>query len=235
MKRLTAIVAVLALVGITAVVTAAESPFGETGFSRNTTIVEGPSPDGDCPGDLVCNWDGTVENGYCWQFGGSVPPDYGAFADCYPAAFICEGHFYFTQTGYYIGQTVDIYVWDVAAGLPGNVVCQSLGQSSGPVAFWPSCSEHKFVLNCNAPDHFLGYWGNWPGANCGWFICSDEDGFAACPVSKIAPGIGYPTGWGPLSLIPTFAASQSLGICEWIGQPVIATESTTWGQIKALY
>ena len=230
MKKLLVIIAVFALVGTAS---AADEPFGQTGFSNNTTIITAPGGDQDCPGQLVCNWDGTVENGYCWQFGGSVPPDYGAWADCYGAAYVCEVHIFFTQTGYYLGQSCDIYVWEDAGGLPGNVLCSVMGAFPGPIAFWPSCSEHKFVVNCDAPDHFSGFWGNWPGLQCGWFICADEDGFPGCPVTKFAPGIGYPTGWGPVNLVPIFQP-QSLGICEWQGSAT-PTETTTWGQIKALY
>jgi hypothetical protein len=236
MKKLMVLVAVFALVGATY---AAEEPSGSTGFSRNTTIIEAPTPDGDqdCP-ILKCNADGTFENGYCWQFGGAVLPDYGAWAECYENTLVCEGHFYFTQTGYYIGQTVDAYIWEDAGGNPGNVLCATLGANPGPIAFWPSCSAHKIPFDppCAPPgSHFVGFWGNWPDAQCGWFICSDEDGFAGCPRTKIAPGIGYPTGWNHPNVVPTFAGCQSLGICEWSGEGGTATQETTWGQIKALY
>jgi len=43
-----------------------------------------PGPDANpCGGTLVLNFDGSAENGYCWQYGGIVPPYYGAFAECY--------------------------------------------------------------------------------------------------------------------------------------------------------
>lgn len=234
MKKGIVFLMVVAIVGVS---TPASAGPNETGFSRNTTIVEGPSPDGDCPGELDCNWDGTIENGYSWGVGGVVPPDYGSFGDCYDNAFVCEGHFYFTQLGYYAGQTADIYIWADEGGLPGNVVCSSLGQGPGQIALWPSCSAHKFALNCDTGGaHFLGYWGDWPGMVEGWFICADEDGPMSCPVTKIAPGIGnYPSGWQPITVVPTFAGCKSLGICEWFGEPPVATESTTWGRIKALY
>lgn len=231
---------VIALFTLAAPASAAEEPFGGTGFSNNTTIIEAPTPD-DCPGDLVCNWNGTVENGYAWSFAGSVPPDYGAWAECYAAAFICEAHFYFTQTGYYTGQSCDVYVWDDTGigsdgnPAPGNVLCSIIGAQPGPIAFWPSCSAHKFVLNCDAPDHFIGFWGNWPGLPNGWYICNDEDGTPGdgCPLTKFAPGIGYPTGWGPANQVPIFVAT-ALGLCEWVGAPV-PVEASTWGKIKALY
>lgn len=219
----------------------AEEPFGNTGLSDNTTIIEDPGSDQDCPGELQCNWDGTIENGYCWRFAGVVPPDYGSWAECYDANFVCEGHFYFTQTGYYIGQTCDVYLWDATGigsdGLPapGNVLCVIVDASPGPIAFWPDCSVHKFVFNCDAPDHFVGFWGNWPGRSCGWFVCADEDGppGSGCPVTKFSFGIGYPTGWGPVNLIPIFQP-MALGLCEWVGPPT-STARTTWGKIKSLY
>lgn len=206
------------------------------GHNQNTTIIEAPTPDGDCD-NLSCNWDGSVENGYCWQFEGVASPDYGAWAECYGNYSICEAHFYFTQTGYYIGQTLDVYAWeyDSDSGCPGNVLCASMGLQPGPIAFWPECSAHKFPLNCDTGGlHYIGFWGNWPGLQCGWFICADEDGGElGCPVTKFAPGIGYPTGWGPPYLVGIFQV-RSLGICEWTPGPTLVQKST-WGRIKAMY
>ena len=242
MKKLAAIFAVLALVGATVVASAADNA-AQTGFSRNTTVIEGPSPDQDCGAAILAvQDDGSFENGYAWQAGGSVPPDYGAWAECYSNAFVCSIEYYFTQIGYQAGQTIDAYVWADAGGNPGTVLCVLTGVAVSPVAFWPSASIHSSgAINC-CPNgsHFVGFWGNWPGQTAGWFICSDEDGFGlGCPRMNVAPGIGYPTGWNHPLVVPTFSGCQDLFIHEWYltecdGEPT-ATETKTWGQIKTLY
>lgn len=235
MKRSLLCIAVSVSISLTVALSEAEEPFATLGFTRSTTIVEGPGPDEDCPGELVCNWDGTVENAYCWQFGGVVPPDYGAFAECYDHPYVCAAHFYFTGSGYYIGLTMDVYVWEGNdSDGPGAVICSLIGVLPGPIAFWPSCSMHTFDVNCETGgEHFVGFWGDWPGEPCGWFICADEDGFEGCSWTKIAPGIGYPTGWQHLDVVPLFSGTP--GICEWYLDEPTPARDTTWGRIKGLY
>jgi hypothetical protein len=237
MKNLAVVIAVLALA------TAAYAEPVELGFSLNTEIVEGPTPDQpSCDGGMeAMQDDGTFENGYAWQYGGVVPPDYGSWAECYDNVFVCDIKYGFTQTGSYVGGPMDAYVWDDAGGIPGNVLCSVIGLDPGAPAFWPSISFHIVTVNC-CPDglHYVGFWGNWPGVGSQWYIASDEDGFGnGCPLTKFAPGIGYPTGWGPVTLVPTFSGCQDLGIREYYldtcdGEPT-ATEEATWGSIKALY
>jgi hypothetical protein len=236
-STLSQLVLVLVLIGLTAALSLAEGPFGTLGFSGNTTIIEGPGPDEDCPGELDCHWDGSVENGFCWQYAGVVPPDYGAFAECYDNRFVCAAQFYFTRGGgyYYGSYTADVYVWNgnETEG-PGNVICSLTGVDPGPVAYWPECSTHVFDLNCQTGgDHFVGYWGNWPGEPCAWYLCADVDGFPGCGWTKIAPGIGYPTGWAPLDVVPLFIGT--VGLCEWYINEPTSSQETTWGRIKGLY
>jgi hypothetical protein len=215
-----------------------------TGYSDNTSII---TQDGDfCPGAvLVQNDDGTVENGYAWSFGGVVPPDFGAWAECYEADYVCGIQFGLTQTGYYMGQTMDVYVWedDGAAppdNMPGNTLCAVLDVAPGPIALWPDVSIHDVQICCETPGrHFVGFWGNWPMQQAAWFIACDENGPpAGCPSTNIAPGIGYPTGWNRVHVVPTFDDCKALLIREYAGEGDCAptpAESTTWGRIKALY
>ena len=49
----------------------------------------------------------------------------------------------------------------------------------------------------------------------------------------IAPGIGYPTGWGHPDLI--WPSTQSLGIAAYFCEPPSPVESPTWGAVKALF
>jgi hypothetical protein len=151
---------------------------------------------------------------------------------------------------------MDVYIWESAVGGnpppgpdPGNVLCMIPGVSPGPVAFWPSISQHNIQICCETNgEHFAGFWGDFQVGACGWFIASDEDGPAlGNPRTKIAPGIGYPTGWQHPNVVPTFAGCKALGIrvfrgpgeCELTsGTPdpdAPVARKTTWGTIKALY
>ena len=53
------------------------------------------------------------------------------------------------------------------------------------------------------------YWANFSNQMCGYFIAADTNGFGGCPMTNVAPGIGYPTGWNPVSVI--WGPTQSLG------------------------
>lgn len=240
MKKLAAIFAVFALVGATVAASAVDN-VAQTGYDRNTRVVDSPTPDQDCGAAILDQVDdGSFENGYAWQYGGAVAPDYGAWAECYSNAFVCSIEYYFTQIGYQAGQTMDCYVWEDAGGNPGNIIDALFGVAVNPIAFWPSASIHDSgpINSCPNGSHFVGWWGNWPDTRAGWFICADEDGFGiGCPRCNYAPTSGFGTGWGhPNSAFPN---CLDLFIHEWyltdcVGEPT-ATEATTWGQIKALY
>ena len=208
----------------------------ETGRGQGT--VGGADPSGGC-GTLLFNADGTYENGYAWQYGGVVPPDYGAFAEQYstPGLQACSVVLDLTQVGLQAGQTLDAYAWASAGGAPGAVLSVAVGADPGPIAFWPGISRHTIRLpatgNCEDLT-WTGYWGNWPGSISGWYVGADLDGFGGCPVTLIAPGIGYPTGWHNVSLI--WGPTQALGIgAEVIDCWPIPVRETGWGRIKALF
>jgi hypothetical protein len=195
---------------------------------------ENPCP----PSELLCNHDGSFENGYAWQYGGVVEPYYGAFAEGYAGTgSVCGMQFWFTAlSGQYLGQTFDAYVWDSDGLSPNNVLSVTVGLGISPPAIWPSISSHD-IDNTDtdvAGDFFVGYWGNWPGGYSGWFIAADLDGFGGLPRTNIAPGIGYPTGWQDPSIV--WGPTQAMGICAYLG-PECGTpvEETTWGAIQALY
>jgi hypothetical protein len=187
---------------------------------------------------VFCTHDNSLEGGVCWQYGGIAPPDYGAWAECYQGnEWISEVHFYFTQTGYYVGQTMDVYIWqDDGFGLPGDVAAAQFGVSPGPIGMWPEITVVVLDFPYHVPEwHWIGFWGEWFDQQCGWFLMADEDGFSGCPATKIAPGIGYPTGWQHTSVVPTFAMIQSLGICKCAMEGPTPTSQTTWGRIKSLH
>jgi hypothetical protein len=232
MKRLSTLLAVAALV-IGGAAMAAE--YSETGYLQGGGyLVLGD--DSQC-GTLLMNADGSYENGYCWQYGGVVPPDYGAFAECYFGEYkVCANIYDLTQVGNDIGQTMDCYVWNDAGGVPGGVCDLKAGVDPGPIAFWPTISRHVVTMNdyCCGPDFWVGYYGNWPGALCAWFVGADLDGFGGCPFTNTAPGIGFPTGWNNVSGIWGPTAAIGLG-CEVNPCGPNPTEETTWGQIKAIF
>lgn len=188
-------------------------------------------------GTLSFNADGTYENGYTWQYGGVVAPNYGAFAECYAGTgLVCSVVLDLTQIGNYSGQCADVYVWSDAGGSPGNVLCVRAGSSVPAIAYWPSVNRHTISLDycCIDGAFWAGYWGNWPGAAAGWFVGADLDGFGGCPYTNIAPGIGYPTGWNNVSI--AWGPTQAIGIgIELTDCDVTPTQKSTWGGIKALF
>jgi len=229
MKKLAILFALLGVVGAAQ---AAVLNHGSVGFGHGTTI---PSQDSNpCQGILYLNYDGTAENGFCWQYGGIVPPYYGAFAECYNyVGTVCGEQLLLTGIGYPCGPC-DLYAWDDGGGFPGGVVSMTPGVNPCPVATWPSISTHDFcIVPFVASGNFwIGYWLDASQAVCGYFIAADLDGFGGCPFTNIAPGIGYPTGWNNTSVV--WGPTQAIGIGAWVGDTVPINE-TTWGQVKNLY
>jgi hypothetical protein len=233
MKKFATLLAVLALVGV-----AGADSFMTLGYSEDT-VIEGDMGD-QCVGIPVYNHDMSFENGYCWQINGCQPPYYGAYAEGYDLGEVnveC-GLFYLTQIGYYTGQTLDAYVWDGGVyGPPSGVRCVVPGYTGMTIGYWPTCTLNEFELGCCVDTDFaVGYWGDWAAGGdqiCGWYVCSDENGFGGNPWTCIAPGIGYPTGWNPVTV--TFPDCVSLGLGLTITDDPSPAESQTWGSIKALF
>jgi hypothetical protein len=209
-------------------------PAGTIGAGHGLIL---PSPDSNpCPpATLALSFDGSAENGYCWQYGGIVPPYYGCFAECCDvgANTICGIQLLLTGVGYPC-RPCDLYVWADAGGVPGGVLGMTAGVNPCPVATWPSISTHDFALGSAGGGGltWFGYWGDFSAQPCGYFVAADTNGFGGCPYTNIAPGIGYPTGWNNVSVV--WGPTQAIGIGCWIGGPV-PTRDTTWGQIKNLY
>jgi hypothetical protein len=230
MKKLAILFALLGVVGAA---NAAVLTHGSVGHGHGVQV---PGADTNC-GTLMLNYDGSAENGYCWQYGGIVPPYYGAFAECYSANSQVSGiELLLTGVGYPCAPS-DLYVWGDAAGMPGTVLQIVNAVNPCPVATWPNISTHDFcftgpVVNGN---FWVGYWGgNFGSAPCGYFIAADQNGFGGCPMTNIAPGIGYPTGWNNASIV--WGATQALGIGAWVGTPPPnPVKDATWGSIKHLY
>ena len=198
-----------------------------------------PIPGGDSdpcpPSTLNLNYDGSAENGYCWQYGGIVPPYYGAFAECYALeySYVCGIQLHLTGIGYPCAPFT-AYVWEDAGGVPGNVLATVAGLNPCPVATWPSISTHDINVGSVFVNgaFWIGYWANWSAQPCGYFVAADTNGFGGCPFTNIAPGIGYPTGWNNVSAV--WGPTQAIGIGSWGPgiPPPNPTVETSWGRIK---
>lgn len=233
------------------------------GFRRDTEIVEAPQPDAFCPAtNLRRNDDNSFENGYLWDFYGVWPPDYGSWAECFDADFVCAVQFFFTQLGTHTDETMDVYVWESdAVGNPapgpdpGNVIVMIPDVFPGEIAVWPEISAHNVQVCAPAGgEHFVGFWGDWPGNPVDiWFIAADEDGPGGCPRTKVSnqldPKYWPEPGWHHPNVVAPFEDCKALGIREYAGPGECATSSvpdddmdgaaarkpSTWGAIKALY
>ncbi|MBU1700113.1 MAG: hypothetical protein KJ970_07800 [Candidatus Eisenbacteria bacterium] len=246
MKRLLSFMAALSLCsGLASTrVSAEDGNATSLGYHAGTQII--PRPEEICPGTtFLQNDDESFENGYCWRYGGCVPPNYGAWAECYDADYVCGIQLMLTQVGNFSGQSIDIYVWDYDADGnpppgpdPGNVLYMISGLIPDPPALWPEISQHNYqVCTFTNGPHFVGYWGNWPSGSCAFFTAADENGFGiGCPRTRVTAGSAYGTGWVPVNL--AFPNCLDLGIREYAGmgdcQPT-PNRSTNWGMIKALY
>jgi len=234
MKRLAVVLCVLHLL----VSPAAAFDSGAVGAGRGT-----PAPgtrDDPCPqSTLLLNYDGSAENGYCWHYHGTIPPYFGAFAECYPYdpvnAEVCGIQLHLTSLDYPC-LPLDAYVWQDEAGVPGQVLSMTPALDPCPVSQWPSVSTHDLALEpvLVSGSYWVGFWVDLSMQPCGWFVAADTDGPGGCPYTNIAPGIGYPSGWQSVSVV--WGPTQAVGIGAW-ARPAgeNATAATSWGHVKLLY
>ena len=201
-----------------------------------TTNIIGSGSD-ECAATLYINHDGSFENGCAWQYGGIVPPMYGAFGEGFDlgAGTVECAAMWLTQVGNFFGQPLDVYVWDGGvAAAPGAVLSMIAGQVPSNVPFWPTLGQNDFEVGQAVTGEFtVGYWADFSAAPCAWFIGIDADGFGGFPWTNIAPGIGYPTGWQNPSLV--WGTVQSLGFGAYFETGASPVEEATWGEIKALF
>ena len=214
------LIILLALLGLAVSAQAASPTHGSVGAGRGITLPhERSNP---CPGStFYLNYDGSAENGFCWQYGGIVPPYYGAFAECYHTdqrLSVCGIELMLTTIPNNPCRPCDLYVWDDNGGQPGNVLSVTTDANPCPVAFWPEVSTHDFAVNYTQVSgaFWVGYWGsNFGTGSCDYFIAADVDGPGGCPMTNIAPGIGYPTGWQNVSIV--WGPTAALGIGAFAG------------------
>lgn len=214
----------------------------------NTAFIQGqgvhaPGADVDpCPTSVLHqNHDGSTENAFTWQMGGVAAPDYGAFAEGYDGigGSVCGAQLLLTHWGSMTGSgTIDVYVWDYdhSTDNPGTVLSMTNDVAISGVGYWPSISTFDLDIvdaAATANGFFVGYWPqSFVGVLANFGCAMDEDGFGGVPRTNIAPGIGYPTGWGNPSVAGYIL--QAFGLGGWV-QDVVPVEETSWGAIKNLY
>jgi hypothetical protein len=212
------LVLIMGLVLLPAGVAAADlSTHGSVGPGHGVDVPGG----GGGPRDVLhIYYDGSAENGYCWQYGGIAPPYYGAFAECYHfSGWISGIELKLTGVGMPC-RPCDLYVWSDGGGVPGNVLSLTTNANPCPIATWPDVSTHDLPISATWVDDpfWVGYWADFTNQYCGYFVAADLDGPSGSPVTNVAPGIGYPTGWQSVDII-WGDETQNIGIGVWEGEP----------------
>ncbi len=185
------------------------------GISVKGTIPGDPPLEPGCGEVSNLNHDGSLETAFAWAYSGISSSEYGAFAEGFTGEFdICEVQLSLTQIGNQAGQTLDVFVWeDDHTGNPGSLIAHLSDIDPGPVAQWPEISRHNIPLVLSVEDDWwVGYRGNWPGAQAGWSLAVDDDGPGGNSRTNIGPGQGYPIGWNHPGVVPAWQYCQSLGI-----------------------
>ena len=192
---------------------------------------------------------GSVSDAVAWQYGGLVAPDWGAYAAQYTLIGNVTGlELFLTQDPAhqnYSSGLFDGYVYNDAGGQPGTVLWVQVGMSPGSApALWPSVSCYNFPLGPVTVSglFWIGCYPRWSGQPAEWFLAADKSS-PGIPMTNFAPGIGYPTGWGPPSLVPSWLAQRqgggnaitAFGIGVWGTENGTPVNSSSWGSIKSLY
>jgi len=153
-------------------------------------VLSGTGRSNPCGGTQHLNFDGSAESGDCWQYGGIVPPTYGAFAECYDyAGGTCGIALYLISIGNPTAPAT-IMVWSDANGVPGNVLAQAEVTPQN-VPIWPNVGEFDYPLSAMPSGSFwIGYWADFSQQGCGYYVAADLDGFGGCPMTNIAPLAG---------------------------------------------
>ncbi len=153
----------------------------------------------------LVNDDGTPEAAYSWQYGGlsSCAGYYGAFAEEYTGSSVCGIDLTLSAPAFLWSATCDLFVWADGFYGPGSVL-QIVHDAPVPgIPAAPNCEDYALTIPATAipsgPANFwVGYWPTFVGPAT-YYVAADEGtapskGF---PFFKVAPGIGYPTGWQP--------------------------------------
>lgn len=192
--------------------------------------------DPDC-GTVVMNSDGTYETAYTWSYGGLAEPYYGAFAECYDGpAQVCAFVGDLTDLGHMAPVRMDIYVWQDAGGVPGAVVATRSEIEFSFAGVWPAVARNVFQLEqpvCVGPKYWIGCCATPSAGDVFYWVAADLDGPGGCPMTNIAPGLGYPSGWQDPGIVWLPTAAMGVG-AQVVNCPPTPTQDTSWGRVKAL-
>ncbi len=174
------------------------------------------------------------ETGFAWQYLGIGKDLSGSFAVQYEAegrGQVCTVSLDVAQIGNQHGQRVDLYVWDSADGVPSAVLGVAADVDIGTTAIWPEAGRHRVGLEaCVDGEFWVGFQGRWVGEEAPYFVAADLDGPARPSMTKVAPGLGYPSGWQDVSVVWQ-AATLGIGL-ELRDCPVDPTVEASWGDLK---
>lgn len=136
---------------------------------------------------------------------------------------------------------VDLYLWDDSGGAPGPVVWMNLSAEVPDLGEWPSFVRVEFAvdppLRCDAligTAAWAGFWGHWPGVAAEAFLGVDASGLGPAGMTRIAPDLGFPSGWQEISVAWPGVSALGIGILvEPCGpEPVLLS---SWGAVKQRY
>jgi len=198
-------------------------------------------------GDLIVHHDGSFEWAYCWDYAGSQQPYYGAFGEGYdlgPGVIAC-GVLWAMDLGYYCDtMTKDMCVWDGGVSRePGAVV--ALVPIDGLLHGYYTCCRTDVEIGVQVSDEFtVGCWADWFGTRCCWFVCADHNGPGGHSWTCVAPGLEWPSGWQPATVVWPEVRSFGIGV-HFVREPASVeempgaerppAESPTWGEVKSLF
>ena len=238
---------VLALVSLSYLLVATSSLSEPVTLSRSEDVVIIPGERDCVAGQLYEHHGNRFAHAGAWQGDGIELPYYGALAEAFDLGrgTIHCGAFWLTEAGNFSGQTADLYVWDGGIGTPPAGVLYMLpGHVFTNVAAWPDIGQSDAPMQVPVSGAFtIGYWGNWPGDQCGYYVGHNYWSQIGHPWTCIAPDLQYPSGWNHPSIVVGWEDVESLGIGVYFGgssgvgdeiaeAPV--PESSTWGAVKAL-
>jgi hypothetical protein len=186
---------------------------------------------------LLIHGDGTYESCYAAEGPECMPPDYGAFAECYQT--VAQIHAIVVDLTYVyfpVVHSADVYLWYDEGGCPGEVLALITGcwVDGAPWGDW-----YRNVIDLSAPvcvgaPWWVGYWMLWSDAWTQYYLCADVNGpGGGSPMYKIAPGLEWPEGWQPVEV--RWGRTAALGIGAEVEETPSPVTAETWGTIKEFF
>ncbi len=218
------------------VVSAWASDFATLGPSDETILVG--DTESRCEGTAFSNHDNSFEAAFGWQYGGVAPPYYGAFGEgCALGAVTIECLTIWLTRIATEDPTVglDAYIWEGGVtSEPQNVIYVLPGVDPGIPGAWPVVTELDVPVGFVVEgDITVGYWADFSGTLCEYYLAADTNGPEGHPWTCVAPGSGFPSGWQHPDYVLGSVQSWALG--GYYTEGGAPASSLTWGAIKGLF